>query len=203
MAMAIMGVGFVTVLHLFSEGIRSLDYSDQYMKAITLANNKLTELELMDFEVDTFSGEFPNEETHHWELSIMPYDSILNDPLENIQLMQVSIKVTWNDLSKERNVELVSIKAKGTTYSAADTVIQGTNKGERQKLAPASAQPTPFSGAPTGTSPSASVGAPSQNISGALTGGGPQNVSGAISGPGGAQPNISGAGGAGGISGAP
>jgi prepilin-type N-terminal cleavage/methylation domain-containing protein len=200
-AMAIMGVGFVTVLHLFSEGIRSLDYSDQYMKAITLANNKLTELELTDFEADAFSGVFANEETYSWEMTITPYESILNDPLENIQLMQVALKVTWTDLSRERSVELASIKTKGKSYSAADLVIMGTNKGERLKQAQAT-PPTP-SGAPAGTGTSGAVGAPSQNISGALTGGGPQNVSGAISAPGGAQPNVSGAGGAVGISGAP
>lgn len=203
-AMAIMGVGFVTVLHLFSEGIRSLDYSDQYMKAITLANNKLTELELMDFEVDTFSGVFANEETHRWEMTLTPYESTLNDPLENIQLMQVALKVIWNDLSRERNVELVSLRTQGKNYSASDTVIMGTNKGERLKQVQAAAPPTPFSGAPAGAGPSGAVGAPSQNISGALTGGAPQNVSGAISAPGTTQPNVSGAGGgAAGISGAP
>lgn len=201
-ALAIMGVGFVTVLHMFSEGIRTLDYSDQYMKAITLANNKLVELDLMDFEADTFSGVFKNEESHRWELTLMPYESILNDPLENILLMQVALKVLWNDMGRERNVELVSIRTVGKNYSAADTVIIGTSKGERLKAAP---PPAP-TGAPAAVSgPLTTPGATQQNISGALSAPGAtqQNVSGGLSTTGPAQPNVSGASGGGGISGAP
>ncbi len=188
-AMAIMGVGFVTVLHMFSEGIRTLDYSDQYMKAITLANSKLAELDLMDFEVDTFSGVFKNEENHRWELTIMPYESILNDPLENILLMTVALKVLWNDMGRERNVELVSIRTLGKNYSASDPVIMGSSKGERLKLA----QPPTPAGAPAtaSTSPSTTTSSTQQNISGAL------------SAPGATQQNVSGASGGGGISGAP
>lgn len=201
-ALAIMGVGFVTVLHMFSEGIRTLDYSDQYMKAITLANNKLAELDLMDFEADTLSGVFKNEENHRWELTIMPYESILNDPLENILLMKVALKVLWNDMGRERNVELVSIRTVGKNYSASDSVILGTNKGERLKAAQAPA----LTGAPAAvSSPPPATSATQQNISGALSAPGAtqQNVSGGLSTTGPAQPNVSGAGGGGGISGAP
>ena len=48
-ALAIMAGGFLAVLNLFSGSVRSVDFSGQYLKAVTLANSKMNELEILNF----------------------------------------------------------------------------------------------------------------------------------------------------------
>ncbi len=88
-ALAIMAGGFLAVLNLFSGSVRSVDFSGQYLKAVTLANSKMNELEIQNFGVDDNSGNFKNEENYRWELDVSPYDSDLSDEESNIQLQKV------------------------------------------------------------------------------------------------------------------
>ena len=53
-ALSILATGFVTILQLFSESIRSVESSDEYLKAISLAHHKMNGLELDDFLTDEF-----------------------------------------------------------------------------------------------------------------------------------------------------
>lgn len=152
-ALAIMGIAFITVLRLFSEGIRTLDYTEQYLKGITLANTKIGELELADFNVNVFYGDFENESRYRWELTLLPYDTILNNDLDRIYLMQADLKVLWNDMGVERQVELVTLKTLGKSYSAMDSVIAGTNKQGRDNPKPTGVAP-PATGSPGSPNPS-------------------------------------------------
>ena len=83
-ALAIMAIGYTTVLNLFSVSIKSVGMSDQYMRAVRLADSKLSEIEMMDYDTQTLSGSFKDEEGYQWSLEIEPYDSPLNDLEENI-----------------------------------------------------------------------------------------------------------------------
>lgn len=187
-AMAVMGIAFVVVLHLFSEGVRSLDFTDQYLKAVTLANNKIGELELVDFDVDTFSGNFIGEDRYRWELTLTPYESLLNNELERIFLMHVHLRVLWNDAGTERNVQLVTLKTLGKSYTAGDMVVAGTTQQGREAASPGTFNP--FAGIPTVSGPSSAPGVtPTQSISGSGTSN-PFAPAGNISGSG--TPNISG-----------
>ena len=145
-ALAIMGIALITILRLFSEGIRTLGFTDQYLKGITLANNKISELELLDFNVDVFSGNFPEEQGYQWALTMTPYESLLNNESDSIYLMQINLKVLWDDAGRERNVELVTLKTLGKSYSASDLVIAGTDQRGRENPAPT----TPLTGTPPG-----------------------------------------------------
>lgn len=127
-ALAIMAVGFVTVLQLFSGSIRSVGMSEEYLKGIALANNKISELELADFVTEEFSGQFENEEDYSWELNIEPYDTPLNKEDANILVFQVNLAVSWSQSGKERNVELVTLRTLGDTYPAADSILSGSEK---------------------------------------------------------------------------
>ena len=64
-ALAIMAGGFLAVLNLFSGSVRSVDFSGQYLKAATLANSKMNELEILNFAADDQSGSFKNEENKY------------------------------------------------------------------------------------------------------------------------------------------
>ena len=127
-ALAIMAVGFVTVLQLFAGSIRSVEKSEEYLKGITLANHKLNELELIDFETEEFSGQFEGEEDYGWELNIEPYETPLNKLNDNIQIIKINLQVFWNHFGKQGIVELATLRTLGEIYPSTDSVLQGSNK---------------------------------------------------------------------------
>ena len=122
-ALAIMAMGFVTVLQLFSGSIRSVGMSEQYLKATTLAQSKMGELEMNNYRVSEFEGTFANEENYRWQLDISPYITELNSVENNIQLSEVLLKVFWSDSNKVRNVELSTIKVNGEFKPSADSYL--------------------------------------------------------------------------------
>ena len=77
-ALAIMAMGFVTVLQLFSGSIRSVSLSEQYLKGTTLAHSKLGELEVNNYSVTEYEGIFPDEKNYRWQLQVSPHTSPLN-----------------------------------------------------------------------------------------------------------------------------
>jgi len=123
-ALTILAGGFLTVLNLFSGSVLSVDFSGQYLKAVTLANSKINELEMLNFQPSEYSGKFKNEESYRWEVDIAPYDSPLNDPGSGIQLQKVLLKVLWEDRNQTRNVELATLHMKGQTYPASDSSLE-------------------------------------------------------------------------------
>ena len=124
-ALSILATGFVTVLQLFSESIRTVETSDEYLKAISLAHHKMNGLELDDFRTDEFSGVFDNEPEYRWELSFEPYDTPINDEKINVQIAEVTLNIIWNYDNRERNFEIVTLRTIGTTYSSTDQVWLG------------------------------------------------------------------------------
>ena len=123
-ALAIMAGGFLVVLNLFSASVRSVDFSGQYLKGVTLANSKINELELLNFQPIEYSGSFKNEESYRWEVDIAPYDSPLNDSDSGIQLKKVFLKVFWEDRGQTRNVELATLHLEGQTFPVSDTYLE-------------------------------------------------------------------------------
>ena len=122
-ALAIMAMGFVTVLQLFSGSIRSVSMSEQYLKATTLAQSKMGELEMNNYRSSEFEGTFANEENYRWQLDISPYTTSLNSEVNNIQLSEVLLRVLWRDSNKVRNVELSTLKVDGALYPSADSLL--------------------------------------------------------------------------------
>lgn len=172
-----MAVGFITVLQLVSESVRSVDFSDQYLKAVSLANKKMGELELANFDAADFSGNFDEEGNYRWELALEPYDSPLNNEKENIRLMKVNLKVFWADSTQERNIALDTVKIIGKTFPMGDLALLNPNTGgvgKEEKAgggsqAPKAPEPAPASSTPTDVSGTGSI-SPTSNISGAGSG---------------------------------
>ena len=171
-ALAIMAVGFVTVLQMFSGGVKSVDLSDQYLRAITLAGSKLSELEIKNFETEKLSGIFENEERFRWEVNITPYESDLNEEGSDPLLSKINLTVLWEDVGKTRKVELATIQLNGTTNPIPDNLLASIFSGGAGTIAQDQG-PTPDSPTQTpATSASSISGAPTPfsstpNISGA------------------------------------
>ncbi len=173
-ALMIMAGGFLAVLNLFSGSVRSVDFSGQYLKAITLANSKMNELEIQNFTVDDSSGNFKNEENYRWEVDISPYDSDLNNEESGIQLQKILLKVLWNDDGHTRNIELATLRLEGQTYPVADTQMERLFSGGAGSNNTDDEEETP--------SPETSTPSTSTNISGSgqsiISGSGTQNICG-------------------------
>ena len=162
-ALTILAGGFLTVLNLFSGSVLSVDFSGQYLKAVTLANSKINELEMLNFQTSEYSGKFKNEESYRWEVDIAPHDSLLNEPGSGIQLQKVLLKILWEDRGQTRNVELATLHMKGQRYPASNSSLE--------KLFSGGASPGRSTGesetSETTRAPESSGASGSRNISGA------------------------------------
>jgi general secretion pathway protein I len=176
-ALAIMAIGYITVLNLFSVSVKSVGMSDQYMRAVRLANSKLSEMEMMNYEADNLSGTFENQEDFQWVLDIEPYDSPLNDPEKSINLSKVVLKVFWGENEKQRNVELVTLKLDGSTSPAPDSLLAKVFSGGINARAQGPAE-TPAQDSPQ---PSGSSSSPAPSGRSGLSGTGTNGISGASS----------------------
>ena len=159
-ALTILAGGFLTVLNLFSGSIFSVDLSGQYLKAVTLANSKINELEMLNFQPSEYSGKFKNEDSYRWEVNIAPHDSPLNDPDSGIQLQEILLKVLWEDQGQTRNVELATLQMKGQRYPASDSSLEKLFSGGASPTSSTEEGETPSAPESSGTSGS-------RNISGA------------------------------------
>ncbi len=122
-ALAIMAMGFITVLQLFSGSIRSVSLSEQYLKGTTLAHSKLGELEVNNYSVTEYEGIFPDEKNYRWQLQVSPHTSPLNSKENNIQLSEVTLNVLWEDAGKTRDVEISTLKVDGATHPSSDSFL--------------------------------------------------------------------------------
>ena len=146
-ALAIMAMGFVTVLQLFSGSIRSVSLSEQYLKGTTLAHSKLGELEVSNYKVTEFEGTFPDEKDYRWQLEISPHTSPLNSKENNIQLSEVTLNVLWEDAGKTRDIELSTLKVDGESRPGLDsTLAKSFGGGPGSIKASEAAPPTPTPG---------------------------------------------------------
>ena len=147
-ALAIMAMGFVTVLQLFSGSIRSVSLSEQYLKGTTLAHSKLGELEVNNYSVTEYEGIFPDEKNYRWQLQVSPHASPLNSKEKNIQLSEVTLNVLWEDAGKTRDVEISTLKVDGATHPSSDSFLTqsfgggpGSIKASEKESAPPPARP--------------------------------------------------------------
>ena len=144
-ALAIMAMGFVTVLQLFSGSIRSVSLSEQYLKGTTLAHSKLGELEVNNYSVTEYEGIFPDEKNYRWQLQVSPHTSPLNSKEDSIQLSEVTLNVLWEEAGKTRDIEFSTLKVDGATHPVSDSFLAqsfGVGPGsikasEKEEAAPA------------------------------------------------------------------
>jgi general secretion pathway protein I len=180
-ALAIMAIGYITVFNLFSASVKSVGTSDEYMRAVQLANSKLSEMEMMNYEADNLSGTFKEEKNFQWSLDIEPYDSPLNDPDKNINLSKIILKVFWGENEKRRNVELVTLKLDGSTSPAPDSLLAKVFSGGINAQSQSQAETPAQDAAQSSGSSSGSSSAPTSSGRSSLSGSGTGGISGASS----------------------
>jgi prepilin-type N-terminal cleavage/methylation domain-containing protein len=141
LAMTLLAAGMAAVVGLFSGGMKSTQLSDQYMRAATLGDSRLAELELADFPSDGAEGIFPEDENFRWEITLLPYESTLNNPETGLMLTEVRLRVFWQDASEPRELTLTTLKLDGQTQPLEDQVLKSVFYGGESTLS-AEAEPT-------------------------------------------------------------
>lgn len=112
-ALAILGVGLIVIIELFSGGLRLGKTSEEYTKAVEYARMKMEEIAVQrSVEEGIEEGEF--DDVFHWrvgakKMDILPIEksSDLKPPVE---LYQIKVNITWKSGSKERSAGIESYK---------------------------------------------------------------------------------------------
>ena len=117
-SMAILGIGLVSVIGLFSSGLKTASLSNNYTLATMLARQKMEEIASQsEISAETLSGEFEGEYSNYfWQVDIDPYE--FKENLEEeakykeylIKMYKIQTMVSWKQEKKNRNVKLVTLK---------------------------------------------------------------------------------------------
>ncbi len=107
--MAILGIGLIVIIELFSGGLRLARTSIEYTEAVNYARMKMEELGVKQtMEEGSEEGEFDN--TFRWQVETKKVDILPiqtgTDYKAPVDLFQVKIKVFWKSGSKERSTAL-------------------------------------------------------------------------------------------------
>lgn len=113
-AMAILGIGLIVIIELFSGGLRLARTSVEYTQAVQYARNKMEELGVKQaLEEGSEEGEFDN--TFRWQVETKKVDILPvqtgTDYKPPVELFQVKINVLWKSGSKERSTTLETYRA--------------------------------------------------------------------------------------------
>ena len=134
-SLAIMGVSIVTILQLFSGGLRSIKVSDDYLRAAIFAQNKMNELESKFNVFINQGGEFEEDDRYRWSLSVENYNlASLHPQFENLKdeitgksifVDKVRLKVFWSTMRGQREMELITLKSSAMAYPSSKDLLLG------------------------------------------------------------------------------
>ncbi len=112
-SLALLGIGLLVIIELFSGGLRLGRVSEEYTKAAHYGRMKLDELSLKPaIEEGVEEGEF--NEDYRWRIetkrvNLLPFEGE-TDFKPPVELFQVKIDVFWRSGLKERSVRLESYR---------------------------------------------------------------------------------------------
>ncbi len=111
--LAILGVGLMVIIELFSGGLRLGRVSEEYTKAVTYGRAKLEELSLKpSSEEGVVEGEF--NEVYRWKvetkrMELLPFERDLNFK-PPVECFHIKLHVIWKSGLEERSVDLESYR---------------------------------------------------------------------------------------------
>jgi prepilin-type N-terminal cleavage/methylation domain-containing protein len=110
-AIAIIGIGLVLVMELFSVALRSGRLSKDYTRAVIYAKGKMDEI-LIEPKEGSDTGEFKNG--YRWLSEVTPLDKDIDSGIktqERLKTYKIKVKVLFPGLGGEKVIELVTLKA--------------------------------------------------------------------------------------------
>ena len=124
-AMAILGIGLIVIIELFSGGLRLGRTSEEYTKAVGLARMKLEEIALTEhLEEGEEEGEFDKD--FRWQIGVNKVDILPPERFTEfkppVELYQIKVNIVWKSGSRERSAGV-------ETYKTVSTHDQQEGKG--------------------------------------------------------------------------
>jgi type II secretion system protein I len=108
-ALAIIGIALTVIIQLFSADMRNIAASDDYVTAVTLADEKMRQvIEDDDFSERSWSETTP--EGYRMEFAITGTLSDRTETLQ-VQLMEVSLTMHWLQGAREKSLSLRTLKS--------------------------------------------------------------------------------------------
>jgi len=109
-AFSIFTVSLGILFQIFSKGTRAAILSDEYTRAVFIAQSRLAS---SGIEGDLDDGEYSGKENsiYHWTTTIRTHDD--SDVLRSIYRLserEIEVIVNWNSRGKERSVKLNTLK---------------------------------------------------------------------------------------------
>jgi len=112
-ALAILGVGLMVIIELFSGGLRLGRVSAEYTKAVNYARTKIEEVKLKPPTAEGMEEGVFND-TFRWQVEMKKVDILLLEKNPDfkppVELFQVKVSVLWKSGSKERSISLESFQ---------------------------------------------------------------------------------------------
>ncbi len=110
-AFLIFAVAYVTLLQIFSGGVRSTILSQEYTEAVLLAQSKIAALGVEEpLEAGGDGGEFNDK--YRWELEVRPWETSgsLSADSYQTELLHVSLTVLWGNDDRENRATLETLR---------------------------------------------------------------------------------------------
>ena len=116
-ALAILGIGLMVIIELFSGGLRLARTSEEYTRAMNYGRMKMEEISSkQNIEEGTEEGKF--DDTFRWQVGVKKVDILQVDKSIDfkppVELFQVKVDILWTSGSKERSASIESFKTKKT-----------------------------------------------------------------------------------------
>lgn len=113
-ALAILGIGLMVIIELFSGGLRLARASMEYTKAVNYARMKMEEMTVKPtIEEGTQEGE-SDDKAFRWQVGVKKIDLLSIDKNVDykppIELYQVKINVFWKSGTREKSTSVESLR---------------------------------------------------------------------------------------------
>lgn len=109
-AIAILGIGLLVILQLFSEGLRSVSTSDDYTAATIYAKERMAEA-LTSSELTATTKEGLSENSKfQWKVEVTPYPMELLRNNLPFSIYRIKVAITWPGRLGKKGIELETLK---------------------------------------------------------------------------------------------
>lgn len=110
-AFVIFALSYVTLLQIFSGGVRNTILSQEYTDATLLAESMISGIGIEEpLEPGSTSGEFNDK--YRWEIRVTPYENEGTLPEDNYQvvMMHIELTVSWGDGERTNQTTLETLR---------------------------------------------------------------------------------------------
>lgn len=109
-AFVILSVTLAVIMQIFSGGLRNIQRSDDYGRALYLAESRLAALGVeQPLREGVMSGEL--DRRFHWQVQVQPYRETATDESQlKFVLYRATVAVGWDDGGRAHRLELSSLR---------------------------------------------------------------------------------------------